>query len=273
MNSDVDYAELIWRKLEGKGITQQNVADELGWGRVDVARYKALECLKTSGAWDVIVPTFNDPGTSNKEDEGTTNVPTGTTSTFTERLLRDILDLTPVQQIELCGYLAKGKDKKGHAYTKAKFKQDAIWYRGFNVLLDLVDKRITAKIPEPACNAYIRSIHDELKKNSEYGDEYLKAKKPGDKFEKLIQAAIDDWEKKNNIKIIVKDVRDLTADDIADNSIDCLITDPPYPKDYIDLFDDLGALAAMCNAFSCHLSQSPRRLCAASKRRWRSSAR
>ena len=45
-------------------------------------------------------------------------------------------------------------------------------------------------------------------------------------------------------RIIVKDIRLLTADDIASESVDCIITDPPYPKDYIDLFDDLGALAA-----------------------------
>lgn len=242
----VDDAELVWKLTER--FTQEQTAKAMGWNnRVDVSRYKALKVLKDAEVWDeIIVPTFKDMGTEVEDDEGTANVPTGTKSVFTERLLREILDLEPCQQVELCSYLAKGKDKKGHAYTKAKFKQDAIWYRGFNVLWDLVDKRITAKIPEPACDEYIRSIHDELKKNSEYTDEYLKSKKTGDKFEKLIQAAIDDWEKKNNIKIIVKDIRDLTADDIADNSIDCLITDPPYPKDYIDLFDDLGVLAARC---------------------------
>ena len=57
---------------------------------------------------EVIVPTFNDLGTCEESDEGTANVPTGTKSVFTERLLREILDLDAGQQLELCGYLAKG---------------------------------------------------------------------------------------------------------------------------------------------------------------------
>ena len=45
-------------------------------------------------------------GTEEEDEEGTVIVPTGTTSVFTERLLRNILDLNPGQQVELCGYLA-----------------------------------------------------------------------------------------------------------------------------------------------------------------------
>ena len=45
-------------------------------------------------------------GTEEEDEEGTVIVPTGTTSVFTERLLRNILDLDPGQQVELCGYLA-----------------------------------------------------------------------------------------------------------------------------------------------------------------------
>lgn len=47
-----------------------------------------------------------------------------------------------------------------------------------------------------------------------------------------------------SVRIIARDIRLLTADDIASESVDCIITDPPYPKDFIELFDDLGALAA-----------------------------
>jgi len=82
----------------------------MGWNtRVDVSRYKALRVLKDADVWDeVIVPTLNDLGTTEESEEGTANVPTGTRSVFTERLLREILDLDPGQQLELCGYLAKG---------------------------------------------------------------------------------------------------------------------------------------------------------------------
>ena len=88
----------------------------MGWNnRVDVARHKALKVLKDAGAWDeLIVPTFQVVGTEEEDDDGTAIVPSGTRSIFTEGLLRNILDLHPSQQVELCGYLAKGKDKKGH---------------------------------------------------------------------------------------------------------------------------------------------------------------
>ena len=92
----------------------------MGWNnRVDVARHKALKVLKDAGAWDeVIVPTFQNVGTDDEDDDGTVIVPDGTKSVFTENLLRNIIDLDAGQQVELCGYLAKGKDKKGHAYNK-----------------------------------------------------------------------------------------------------------------------------------------------------------
>jgi len=82
----------------------------MGWNtRVDVSRYKALRVLKDADVWDeVIVPTFSDIGTDDKDDDGTAIVPNGTRSVFTEGLLRNILDLDPGQQLELCGYLAKG---------------------------------------------------------------------------------------------------------------------------------------------------------------------
>ena len=240
----VDDAELVWRLTET--FTQEQTAKAMGWNnRVDVARHKALRVLKDAGAWEeIIVPTFQNMGTEEEDEEGTVIVPTGTTSVFTERLLRNILDLNPGQQVELCGYLAKGKDKKGHKYSKADFKNDAVWYRAFNILWNLAEKQLSAKIPDPAYHPYLKKVHAELKANSEYTDEWLKIKAPGDKFNKLIQAQIDDWQQKNNIQIIIKDLRLLTAEDIASESVDCIITDPPYPKDFIDLFDDLGSLAA-----------------------------
>jgi hypothetical protein len=92
----------------GSCTTQQAVADGIGWSRVDVARYKALKTLKEGGAWDAsIVPAFQCLGTDDDDDEGTSNVPTGTKSPFTERLLREILDLTAPQQLDLCQLLAK----------------------------------------------------------------------------------------------------------------------------------------------------------------------
>ena len=235
-------AELVWKLTES--FTQEQAAKAMGgWMQQRIAQYKALKKIDDE-AWEIITTSFDGSVVSDEDDDVVTDTTTVVKQKFTEGLLRNILDLHPSQQVELCGYLAKGKDKKGHAYNKAKFKQDAIWYRAFNILWDLADKQLSAAIPDPVCREYLAKVHGELKAHSEYTDEWLKNKAPGDKFNKLIQAQIDDWQQKNNVKIIVKDIRLLTADDIASESVDCIITDPPYPKDYIDLFDDLGALAA-----------------------------
>jgi len=104
----IDDAELVWKLTET--FTQEQTAKAMGWNtRVDVSRYKALRVLKDADVWDeVIVPTFSDIGTDDKDDDGTAIVPNGTRSVFTEGLLRNILDLHADQQLELCGYLAKG---------------------------------------------------------------------------------------------------------------------------------------------------------------------
>ena len=215
----------------------------MGWSRAQVSQYAMLNKINDE-AWRIVATSFLNTVAEN-EDDGVAESATGVAkSPFSENLLRNVLDLHSGQQVELCGYLAKGKDKKGHKYSKADFKNDAVWYRAFNILWNLAEKQLSAKIPDPAYHPYLKKVHAELKANSEYTDEWLKSKAPGDKFNKLIQAQIDDWQQKNNIQIIIKDLRLLTAADIAGESVDCIITDPPYPKDFIELFDDLGALAA-----------------------------
>jgi len=52
-----------------------------------------LKVLKDAGAWEeIIVPTFQNVGTEEEDDDGTVIVPDGTKSVFTENLLRNILD-------------------------------------------------------------------------------------------------------------------------------------------------------------------------------------
>ncbi len=46
-----------------------------------------------------------------------------------------------------------------------------------------------------------------------------------------------------DIKLIRADIRDGLAE-IADNSVDIIITDPPYPKEYLPLYADLSKVAA-----------------------------
>lgn len=243
----VDYAELIWRKLAEPGATQQKIADDLRWSRAQVSQYAMLNKL-CSDAWSVVATSFKETVADDDDSEVAGNATTVAKTSFSERLLRDILDLQPDQQVDLCKRLVKGKDSKGHKFGKADFKAEAEGYRALNALVGLAQSQLTAIIPgsldQDPLLAYWTPIQQALSANKEYVAEYLKAKAPGEKFAKLIQAAVDDWQQKSNVQVIVKDIRLLTALDIADDSVDCIITDPPYPKEYVDLFDDLGALAA-----------------------------
>ena len=123
----VDYAELIWRKLAADGVTQQKAADELGWQLSKLKMYAGLKSV-CSEAWVVIkVATSDGVATESDEDEATNKV---ATATFTERLLRDILDLDPGQQLSLCADLAKGE--KAGGISKGRFKTLAAAYRARN---------------------------------------------------------------------------------------------------------------------------------------------
>lgn len=238
----VDDAELVWNLTET--FTQAQAAIAMGgWTQPQVAQYKALKKI-CNEAWEIIITSFENSVISEDNDAVIGNITTVIKTPFSERLLREILDLDAAQQTRLCKWLVKGRDQKGHGFGKADFKTKAGWFRGGNALRALAKDRLESKIPPEAVADYLKSISAELDANDEYTDEYVALKVPGAKFGRLIQSAIDDWEKKNNIRVIVKDIRALSADDIPDESIDCIITDPPYPKEYVDLFGDLGALAA-----------------------------
>ncbi|MBK1721950.1 hypothetical protein CKO23_06760 [Thiocystis violacea] len=156
----VDDAELVWRLVEVPGNTQEQIAQTMGWNtRVDVARYKALRVLKEAGAWDqAIVPTFSFFGTSQDLDDGTDAVPIGTASPFTEGLLRNILDLQPYQQLDLCRLLAKGKGRKGHKFGKADFKAGAERYRALNALEKEAGARLAVIPDAEQYGQYLRSV-------------------------------------------------------------------------------------------------------------------
>lgn len=233
----VDDAELVWR-LTAKH-TQAEAAKAMGgWSRAQVSQYAMLQKIN-SEAWKVVATTFQQ---TVADDENDAVAPDATTvaGSFSERLLREILDLCSGQQLELCRWLAKGKDKKGHKFGKADFKTGAERYRARNALMSAAHERLST-VPDAT---YLMAAQNEIDSHAEYIDEYLKAKAPGPKFEKLIQAQLDSWQEKSNVQIIIKDIRLLMADDIPSESVDVIITDPPYPADYIDLFDTLGELAA-----------------------------
>ena len=94
--------ELVWRLTET--FTQEQTAKAMGWSRPLVAQYSQLKKIDED-AWKIVVTSFSKLVTSDDDDEVTDYVTTVTTP-FSERLLRNILDLDPGQQVELCGYLA-----------------------------------------------------------------------------------------------------------------------------------------------------------------------
>ena len=94
-----------------------------------MGQYKSLNKIDQE-AWTIITTTFNGMVVSDKESmvvEDTTTVVSE--SPFSERLLRDILDLDPVQQIFLCQELAKGAAVLGRRALKSRRCVFAGWPR------------------------------------------------------------------------------------------------------------------------------------------------
>ena len=79
----------------------------MGWSRAQVSQYAMLNKINDD-AWRIVATSFY--GTvANNEDDEVADYATTVATPFSERLLRNILDLNPGQQVELCGYLAKGR--------------------------------------------------------------------------------------------------------------------------------------------------------------------
>ena len=87
-----------------------------GWSQPQIAQYTALKRIDEE-AWEIITGTM-DSVIQQDEDAVIDDITGVIKAKFSENLLRNILDLEPSQQVELCGYLAKGKDKKGQTKVK-----------------------------------------------------------------------------------------------------------------------------------------------------------
>ena len=114
----VDFAEFIW-KQNG---TQQQTADVLGWSVSKVKNYSALDDI-AKDAWSLIVTTFEIGGKSQSESGVTLKV---TDVTFSEGLLRPIINLADCQQLELVRDFANG------IINKNKFTKLAEQYKQMN---------------------------------------------------------------------------------------------------------------------------------------------
>jgi SAM-dependent methyltransferase len=247
----IDDAELVWRLCETYG--QQEVSQALGsgWSRSTVADYVALQKISAE-AWNVIVATFESNALPLKTETATYDVAVATKSQpspFTEGLLRPILSLAARQQLLLCTYLAKGTDAHGHKYTKKNFRDDAEAFAIYNALIEQMHEDLDP-IPEDDRNEYILAMVEAFypgkntdAPHSEYITEWEKKKGPGPKYAKLLQAQLDAYEKKTHVRVFCADITTLTADDLPDESVDVIITDPPYTAEAVPLFACLAAAA------------------------------
>jgi ParB-like chromosome segregation protein Spo0J len=184
-------------------------------------------------------------------------------------VLRSIIVQAMTQQCELCRMLARGKDNKGHKFGKADFTLRAWKYRARNALERIGWEMICSAIPEgDERNGYIDDFDKQIEKPI-FVEEYFSAVKdkkatdetqqarnefwrtlvegdgklrPGPKLEILVKAYIAAYEDLMKARVIVGDFREV-GDQIDDGSIDAIVTDPPYAKEFIGLFEPLAALA------------------------------
>lgn len=233
----VDYAELVWRRLDA-GETQQAVADALGWSRGRVSQFAMMHDI-AADAWSVVATTIRGAGLLH-DDDGVADI--ATTVAFTEGLLRSIIALRPDQQVELVRRLARGKCSKGRPFGKREFKAEAERFKLGNTLEDNVVAALREHMAGPKLEAAEIEIKGTIRQSiyiEESNDGTL-----GPRALKLVRSHVDAYERAQNSKVFIKSLADITAEEIPDESIDAIITDPPYPKEFVALFDDLGALAA-----------------------------
>jgi DNA modification methylase len=208
----VDYAEMVWRKQDAD-VTQKAIAEELGWSRSAVADYGALRKIAPE-AW-AVVAAFQHGSVPRGEDDATSFV---AAATFTENLLRNIILLTPAQQLDLVQDLAAGR------INKNKFKVQAEAYRTRNAIADWVRHQLGEIDPEIVGEAAAEVMR------GAYDAEWVTYAENGidpPKLTRLVEAARSRFAKKHSLILILGDFHAEIAK-LGDASVDAVITDPPY---------------------------------------------
>jgi len=186
----VDDAELVW--LLSDKHTQESIGGIMGWGRGKVSQYAMLSSIATE-VWEVVASN-----TIGAVAEIATNV-----AIFNEGLLRQILDLTPDQQLELVTNLANNN------INKKQFKSQAETYKERN------DLKAQASEALAHCGQdYIDIAHAEIDRGNT-------------RLDNLIQSLIDKWEEKEGF-IMIHGEFVQEAYKVEDNSVQLVLTDPPY---------------------------------------------
>jgi DNA modification methylase len=155
-------------------------------------------------------------GSVPRPDDAVTEIVTAVT--FTENLLRSIVNLNADQQLELVQDLAAGR------INKNKFRAQAEAYRTRNAIADWLRGQlgdIDTEIVEDAAAEVSRGAYDaEWKAAGTDGG-------AGPKLTRLAQAARDRFAKKHSLILIHGDFHQ-EAEKLGEATVDAVITDPPY---------------------------------------------
>ncbi len=100
------------------GKTQQQAADEIGWGLSKIKQYARLDVL-CPNVWGIIVTELTKNVTVTEKSCVTEKV-----THVTEGLLRNVLDLTEHHQLEIVNDLVSGKLKSGRVKARAEICRD-----------------------------------------------------------------------------------------------------------------------------------------------------
>lgn len=220
-----DNAEFIW-SLAGLGKTQAEIAEIMRWSVSLVKQYSALRAI-SSEAWQIVVVTVKAGLVTTQDTDPVTAAVTTVTGVFTEGLLRSITSLTSEQQLWLVKSLAAGK------MDKAQFKAAAEKAKARNGWRTEAARRLK-DLPDE----YLERAYDRIDKGA-----FDKETVASEAFEKLIQHLLKDYA--NMIKLTFHTASAAQLLDILEpNSIDVILTDPPYEREFLPVYEDLAKLAA-----------------------------
>lgn len=192
----VDHAEEIWSMLDS-GMTQQRVADEIGWSLSKVKQYSRLDIISPL-VWQTIVTEFQKNVTGIKDNDVSIKV-----TNVTEGLLRNILDLTETHQDKIISGLINGSIKNSQVKNKAKE------LKGRELFAEYAIENLISNDDKPTffndCFAGLYSTEEQIRKS--------------------VKHANDAYNEKNQIQVVHGDCLEVLP---SVGQVDAIVTDPPY---------------------------------------------
>jgi len=219
-----DYLEII-KKLREEGKTQKEIAEMLGekWSRGRVSQYMML--------LDKVATNVLEFCKQHQKDRVAENATT-VAFKFTERWFRDsgIYNLPVIYDDE--GNVIRNR--------QMEFMKWFIEKKKCRTNMQTIKKQVEMLINKEKCIEYI--VKNLL--NKDKVEEFISYVENGSwKSLEDVKRKVDEENKRQDkFRLIEGDFREV-GKEIKDGSIDLIVTDPPYGKEYLHLWDDLGAFA------------------------------